>query len=280
MIAESKIVKSEKYKKVEKRVPPREEDIKWTNRCYGYIRVSTKMQVDDGISLEVQKAKIEVWCQANELELVQIFEDRGISGTSMNGRDGLKTLMDTIKQGETMMALSISRISRSASDFLALIDELNMRGCRLILYTERFDTKTPYGRFAATLFSAVAELEVNMTKQRVAEAMHHKMEKGEFIGRPPYGWKLSNGPGSDLVEVPTEQVAITKIRDLRDGNNPKQKKYAYEKIAAKLNRAGFLPPGKSKEWNHKNVSRIYARKGVVTKNHNRHQQNIPTLTIE
>lgn len=275
----TRVERKSKTEKIEKPVAPRDEDIKWTNLCHGYVRVSTKQQADDGQSLEVQQAKIEVWCEANDLRLVKIYADKGVSGTSMDGRAQLQDLLNNIKQGETLMAYSISRLSRSSRDFLNIIYDMNMRGCRIILYNEKLDTKTPYGKFTATMFSAVAELEVSITKQRVSEALQHKIAKGEFVGRVPYGWKLSNGPGSDLIEVPEEQAVIQLIRDLREGRNEKNRNYTYEKIADRLNMKGYKPSGKSKGWTHTSVARIYKREGVVTKNHNRHIPAIQFVPI-
>lgn len=45
-------------------------------------------QADEGVSLAAQRAKIEAWCSSNDAELVAVFEDAGISGASMNGREG------------------------------------------------------------------------------------------------------------------------------------------------------------------------------------------------
>jgi len=78
------------------------------------------------------------------------------------------------------------------------------------------------------MFAAVAELEAGIIKQRVKDAMEMKKEKGEFVGRIPYGWKLSNGKGSDLEEIPEQQQVITAIRQLREGALTEGKTMSYE----------------------------------------------------
>lgn len=247
-----------------KRTAPREEDIVWTNRCYGYARVSTKHQVDDGMSLEVQHKKINAWAVMQDHELISIFADEGVTGTSIEPRKKLTALLETIKQGETLVTLSFSRLSRSARDFLNILYDLTMKGCRVVVINENLDTRSPYGKFCATMFSAVAELEADIISHRVTDAMNLKKEKGEFVGRIPYGWKLANGSGSGLVEIPEEQAIIKKIKELRASFTLENKQYSYEAIAKRLNAEKIKPPGKATEWSYKQVSRIHNRGPVKT----------------
>lgn len=250
-----------------KRVAPNPDSIKWTNVCYGYIRVSTKQQKDEGLSLENQKKKITAWGIVNDHIVKHVYADEGISGTTIDGRRQLLVLLDTIKQGETLVTLTFSRLSRSARDFLNIMYEMKMRGCRVVIVNEGLDTNSAYGRFTATMFSAVAELEADIISARVKDAMDLKKEKAEFVGRIPYGWKLSGEPGtgSELVEIEEEQAVIKKIKDLRASFTLEGRQYSYDLISSKLIEAGVKPPRKSKAWSGKQVSRIYNRKTTRTK---------------
>ena len=60
------------------------------NKAIGYIRVSTQDQAQEGVSLESQRAKIAAWCAVNDYELVAVFKDAGISGATMDRREGLQ----------------------------------------------------------------------------------------------------------------------------------------------------------------------------------------------
>jgi DNA invertase Pin-like site-specific DNA recombinase len=237
----------------------------WTKNCYGYVRVSTKNQADEGLSLEIQRKKIEAWAVMSDYKVIKMFADEGISGTSLEGRKGLLTLLDTIQKGETLVTLAFSRLSRSSRDFLNIVHNLTTKGCRIVIINEGLDTSSPYGRFTATMFSAVAELEAGLIKERVKDAMNMKKENGEFMGRIPYGWRLTDGPGSDLTEVEEEQAIITYIKELRDGKHSNGVQLPYSKISRILNDKNISPSGKSKEWTHTSVSRIYNRKEVITK---------------
>lgn len=244
---------------------PKDEDIVWTNRCYGYVRVSTIIQAETGMSIEIQKKKIHAWATMADHEIIEIFSDEGVSGTSFHGRLGLIKLMETIKRGETLIVLSFSRLARSTAGFLEITNILSERGCRLVVICEGFDTKTPYGRYAAIMFTAIAELESGIIQERVKESMKLKKEKGEFVGRPPYGWKLENGPGSNLVGVEEEQKIINYIRDMKRGIYSDGKELTYGVIAERLTKEGVKPSGKSKGWTFMSVKRIAERVNIITK---------------
>ena len=68
-------------------------------KIVGYVRVSTEGQVRDGYSLAYQVEEIERYCNANELQLLHIYEDRGLSGATVDEdgltieRDGLQELL-------------------------------------------------------------------------------------------------------------------------------------------------------------------------------------------
>lgn len=63
-------------------------------RAVGYIRVSTQGQVRDGYSLVYQRDEIMRYCADNGIELIQIYEDKGISGAKVD-EDGLTVERDT-----------------------------------------------------------------------------------------------------------------------------------------------------------------------------------------
>ena len=71
-------------------------------KAIGYIRVSTQGQADEGVSLSAQRAKIEAWCIANDMELAAVFTDAGLSGGSMAGRDGLHATLRVVAVGHLL----------------------------------------------------------------------------------------------------------------------------------------------------------------------------------
>ena len=91
----------------------------------GYTRVSTEEQAREGVSLDAQKARIEAWALANETTLVGFFEDAGISGSRTENREGLqKAIGMACEKRAILVVYSLSRLSRSTKDTLALAERL------------------------------------------------------------------------------------------------------------------------------------------------------------
>jgi len=86
-------------------------------KAIGYIRVSTDDQAESGLSLTHQRAKVEAYCIATDLSLVEVIEDAGESAKSMK-RPGLQRAMESIRKGEAgaLVILKLDRLTRSVRD--------------------------------------------------------------------------------------------------------------------------------------------------------------------
>lgn len=227
------------------------------SKCYGYIRVSTKYQVKEGLSLEFQEKAIRLYAKANNLELIDIIEDKGKSGRSM--RENLKDIIDIMKKGDILLFYSISRLIRKAKDYQDVKAELERKGCNFKSVSENFDTTTSLGKALGGISAVLAELESDTTSERVKEGMKMKKEKGERLGRIPYGWKLSKGKGSDLIEHPEQQEVIRKIK------NMKSERTKVKDIIKYLEDNNISPPKTSKKWYPCTIDYIVKRETVNTK---------------
>jgi len=138
----------------------------------GYARVSTEEQNEARQIKALQEQGAE-----------KIFTDKR-SGKNID-RKALKEMLDYVREGDTVITESISRIARSTRDLLSIIDLLNHKKVNFISIKERIDTTTPQGKFMLTVFAAMAELERENILQRQKEGIEIAKEQGKYKGKPP-----------------------------------------------------------------------------------------------
>ncbi|MFC1834284.1 recombinase family protein [Thermodesulfobacteriota bacterium] len=184
-------------------------------RAVGYIRVSTEEQSKEGISMDMQATKIRAYAELNDMELVDIVEDAGISGKSIKARPGVQEILSVVKakQIQAVVVYKLDRLARNTIETLEMAERMAKKGVALHSITEKLDTQSAMGKFFFTLMASMAEMERNVIAERTAAAMAQKRSKGEFCGgQAPYGFRNENG---QLVEVPDEQEVITRIHNLK-----------------------------------------------------------------
>ena len=210
-------------------------------KAYGYIRVSTEDQVKKGLSLSVQEKKVKAFCMVNDLELVEIISDEGISAKNMD-RPGLKKLIDlsSSSEAEAVIVYKLDRLSRKTRDLLYLIEDVFKKGnTRFFSLTEQIDTNTATGKFFLTMMGATAQMERELTSERTKATLQYKKEQGHSLGRIPYGYDRINGK---LTKNKHEQSVIQKIKRW------KKEGKSYRKIAILLNEKGIPSRIKSAKW--------------------------------
>lgn len=184
-------------------------------KAVGYVRVSTVGQADEGVSLAMQEAKIRAWAELNDVELISLHRDEGISGTKDN-RPGLQAALETVKRkGCALVAYSMSRISRSTIQMLTLAEEIQKADGDLVSLQERIDTSSPTGKMIFRVMAAMGEFERDVISERTREAMAHMKDQGKRVGSIPYGFELADD-GGNLRQEKREQEIIRHVRTLRD----------------------------------------------------------------
>ena len=136
---------------------------------YGYIRVSTIEQHEDRQLVTMEKYGVTP---------ENVFLEK-ISGKNMN-RPELQKLLATLQAGDTLIVHDFSRLSRSTSDLLRIVDDLNSRGITLISNKENLDTSTPTGKLMLTMIGAINEFERTNLLERQAEGCKIAKAKGRF----------------------------------------------------------------------------------------------------
>jgi len=182
----------------------------------GYIRVSTEGQVEDGVSLDAQRSKLETWAKLHDEPELLVFEDAGISGSSMTQRPGLQEALRVVCQRKaTLVVHSLSRLARSTKDTLTISDRLARSGAELVSLSEKIDTTSASGKMIFRLLAVLAEFERDQISERTRAAMAHMRKGGRRISRfAPFGWDF-DGMGACLVENHAEQLVVARIRQQR-----------------------------------------------------------------
>jgi len=222
-------------------------------RAVAYIRVSTQEQVDEGVSLDNQRKRINAFCVAKEWELIDIYEDAGVSGKNLN-RDAIQKLIQDSRADkfDVVVVYKVDRISRRQRDLWYLIDDVfEANDIGFISVNEPFDTTTAFGKAALGMIGIFAQLERDLIAERTRDALKYKAEQGEHVGHAPLGFVYDDD--SELQEVDDELAVVKYAKKLRAGG------YSYQKIADKLN-AEDMPTKRNGTWGKSGVYYILNNK--------------------
>jgi site-specific DNA recombinase len=190
---------------------------KMIRKAVGLVRVSTAKQAKDGVSMEAQIERIKAYCEYRQLELVDIYEDKGISGAKgENERDGLKQALAVAKEQKAIFIVySLSRLSRKVLATLTMIEDLKSAGADFVSLTENIETSTPAGMMLCQMIASFNEYEREMAKERTQTVMTYKREHKELTGNRPIGYTGTKGI-RNLCENDKEQQAIQLAKEYKD----------------------------------------------------------------
>lgn len=111
------------------------------------------------------------------------FSDKGLSGKNLL-RPGLTMAIDYLREGDTLLVYSLSRLSRSVGDLIALSAVLQAKGCHLKSLTENIDTSGAMGRMLFIVMGAIGQLERELAEERRIQGVLAAREAGVKFGRP------------------------------------------------------------------------------------------------
>lgn len=137
----------------------------------GYARVSTTQQF-----LDRQLDAL------NTYGVERIIEEKYTGKT--RERDGLNRLLETVRDGDTVVVESISRLGRNTLDILNVVEQLDDAGVTFVSLKENMDTSTPTGKAMFQMMCVIAELERNLIAERVKEGLEATKRRGTQLGRP------------------------------------------------------------------------------------------------
>lgn len=168
-----------------------------TTRRYGYVRVSTKGQ---------NTARQDVLMR--ELGVDRVFVDK-CSGKNTD-RPQFHEMMEVLREGDTVVVESYSRMSRSTKDLLETVEKLNEMGVGFVSKKENIDTTTAAGRMFLTFIAGMNQFEREVMLERQAEGIAAMPvdEKGRKVSA-----KTGRGFGRPKVEVTPEKLPGETVKD-------------------------------------------------------------------
>ena len=176
----------------------------------GYIRCSTTKQAEEGVSLDLQKSMIENYCEINNLELVGVHSDEGISGKGTTNRTGYNKVMEMVEQAAIsgVVVYSISRFGRNLVDTLNSVKVMTDNDISFLSVKENINTKTSQGRLQLNIYSSVAEYEREEIVSRIKDSLNHKKENGEKFCRAVFGLKVKINLSRLIIFAISKQVFL------------------------------------------------------------------------
>lgn len=189
-----------------------------------YARVSTAMQVEDGVSLGAQERQLIQAAEMYGFTEHEVVLEEGRSGKNVSGRPKLIDALHQLDEGkaDALIVTRIDRLARSTKDFLDIVDRAGKNEWRLIMLDLNLDTSTYQGRFVVTIMSALAEMERGIIAERAKDIHKDRREQGVV-------WGKDMGPRAMYPPMVREQLLMRR-----------KKGWSYQTIADTLNRDGLL----------------------------------------
>lgn len=175
-------------------------------RAYGYIRVSTTGQAEEGFSLDHQKSAIKDYCHNKGIKLLHVFVDEGRSGRTVNRPDFQEMLKKVkSKSPDCIVIYKIDRFARNIADFARIKKELKESGVNILSVTE--GNLTNGSGLVANIFASVAEWESEVNGRRTRDALMQKFKDGWQPTGPPLGYQSVGNEGERKTCEPDPYTA-------------------------------------------------------------------------
>ena len=247
-------------------------------RVYAYCRTSRRNS-DREVSLEDQKEYCLKYAERNNLSVIGVYCDNGVSASKITNQFGLNFILNEIGPGEGIVFYDISRFSRDMMGAMKVLEELKGNGVIVHAIHDNVSWNgiaTNRHNFRQLL--SASQLHSDITSEKVKRSIEFRRRRGDHIGGTSYGYTtdLVNGVRK-LVKDPEESQVVTSMFDemgnIVAGNlgnlglKKKRKKklskmqkrrklnnmgdYDYVKIANRINNAGATNrQGKPFRWQH------------------------------
>ena len=202
-------------------------------KCGLYMRVSTEDQAREGFSLPEQKERLETFGRFKCYEIVDYYQDAGISAKTGNYRPEFERLKEDIKSKKinTIISLKLDRITRIIYDWENLITFLDENEAYLDCANDEVNTTTANGKMVARLLMSVSQNEIERTSERTKIGLAGAIKQGHIPHIAPLGYKHENK--TLVIDYSTKDVVVRIFELYSEG-------YSYQKISNLFNEEKVL----------------------------------------
>lgn len=147
-------------------------------KLIGYARVSTRAQDTDRQQTDLLAAGV---------RRDDLYIDHGVSG-SRASRPQFDLALDSLIEGDTLVITTLDRLGRSTQNMLAFAEALRARGAGLRVLNlggGDVDTSSPMGSMLFTIMAALAQMELEIKRERVTDSVKKRRDAGLDLGGRP-----------------------------------------------------------------------------------------------
>lgn len=184
---------------------------------YGYVRVSTLQQANEGESLETQLRQIQSYSVLKGFEIPpeNFITEKGVSGSlEFERRPEGSRLFNQLASGDILIFSKLDRAFRNTRNALNTLHELKQRGISVHFIDLGGDvTNDGIGSVIFTILSAFATFERERIATRIREVKQVQKSEGKFLGGfTRFGYKVVD---EKLEKNPDEQLIIQSMKDMK-----------------------------------------------------------------
>ena len=221
-------------------------------RVAAYARVSSSSDEQLNSFAAQNRYYTELISSKDNWQLVDIYADEGITGTSIEKRDEFKRMLRDCERGliDRILVKSISRFARNTTECLETVRSLKARGVSVYFEKEGIDTGKVSGEMLTAVFASLAQAESESISKNLRWSYQKRMQAGEFVPPfLPYGFKRDN---REMIIDVSEAAVIRRIFDMYVSG------ISFEDIAECLNRYGipYINSSTDRKWSRSTIGHI------------------------
>jgi site-specific DNA recombinase len=204
-------------------------------KVFGYIRVSTETQAKNGYGSDAQEQLIIDYCREKHFELIEIFKDLGVTGTTVE-REGLTQLISSFNGVKKVVVVNTSRLWRNDTVRVLIKRQFELAQAEIISIeqpTYSIKAENPHDYLFNGMMELLDQYERMNTILRLARGRKSKVKSGvKGSGEPPLGYKWKHeGVDKPIVVIDVTQAELVRLiftKYLELGSIGKLKKYLIE----------------------------------------------------